>query len=81
MVTETVVVLFTDVVGSTDLLSRVGEARADELRREVFDLSRAAISAATERVLQAADSSNRRAISKRRMSLVPSPMAINGASR
>ena len=44
--TETVVIMFTDVVGSTDLLSRVGAARADECRREVFDLSRAAIGTA-----------------------------------
>src|SRR6476619_2967539 len=40
---ETITVLFTDLVGSTDLLSRVGEARADELRREHFGLLRAAI--------------------------------------
>ena len=34
MASETVTVVFTDLVGSTELLSRVGEARADELRRE-----------------------------------------------
>ena len=35
--------MFTDSVGSTELLSRVGEARADELRREHFGLLRAAV--------------------------------------
>ena len=39
---ETVTVVFTDLVGSTELLSRVGEARADELRREHFGLLRGA---------------------------------------
>jgi class 3 adenylate cyclase len=43
MAAETITVLFTDLVGSTDLLSRVGEARADELRREHFGLLRKAI--------------------------------------
>ncbi len=43
MATETVTVLFTDLVGSTELLSRLGEAAADELRREHFGLLRAAI--------------------------------------
>src|SRR5262245_60611669 len=43
MATETVTILFTDLVGSTELLSRVGEARADELRREHFGLLRTAI--------------------------------------
>ncbi len=41
MAAETITVLFTDLVGSTDLLSRVGEVRADELRREHFGLLRA----------------------------------------
>src|SRR6476646_11373106 len=45
MATETITVLFTDLVGSTDLLSRVGEAQADELRREHFGLLRAAMAA------------------------------------
>ena len=40
MASETVTVLFNDLVGSTELLSRVGEARADELRRELFALLR-----------------------------------------
>jgi class 3 adenylate cyclase/tetratricopeptide (TPR) repeat protein len=35
--------VFTDLVGSTDLMSRVGEAAADELRREHFGLLRVAI--------------------------------------
>ena len=35
---ETVTVLFTDLVGSTSLESRVGPAKADELRREHFSL-------------------------------------------
>jgi adenylate cyclase len=43
MVAATVSVVFTDLVGSTALLSRVGEARADELRREHFGLLREAI--------------------------------------
>lgn len=40
---ETVTVLFTDLVGSTELSSRVGPAPADELRREHFGLIRAAL--------------------------------------
>lgn len=36
-------VLFTDLVASTELLSRVGETAADELRREHFALLRSAI--------------------------------------
>src|SRR6476661_6946342 len=43
MAAVTITVLFTDLVGSTELLSRVGEARADELRREHFGLLRAAV--------------------------------------
>src|SRR5690348_659317 len=43
MAAETVTVVFTDLVGSTALLSRVGEATADQLRREHFGLLRAAI--------------------------------------
>jgi class 3 adenylate cyclase/tetratricopeptide (TPR) repeat protein len=43
MAAETITVLFTDLVGSTDLLSRVGEAQADKLRREHFGLLRKAI--------------------------------------
>ena len=45
MASETVTVLFNDLVGSTELLSRVGEARADELRRELFALLREATEA------------------------------------
>ena len=45
MAAETITVLFTDLVGSTELLSRVGEASAEELRREHFGLLRAAMSA------------------------------------
>jgi class 3 adenylate cyclase len=44
MATETVTVLFTDLVGSTELLSRLGEETADDLRREHFRLLRAAVS-------------------------------------
>src|SRR5262245_18411413 len=36
MTTETVTILFTDLVGSTALLSRAGEERAEALRREHF---------------------------------------------
>lgn len=46
MALTTVSVLFTDLVGSTELLSRVGEATADELRREHFTSLRGAIRAA-----------------------------------
>jgi class 3 adenylate cyclase/tetratricopeptide (TPR) repeat protein/DNA polymerase III delta prime subunit len=41
--TETVTLLFSDLVASTELLSRVGEAAAEELRREHFALLRAVI--------------------------------------
>ncbi|MEA2421938.1 MAG: hypothetical protein QOF55_1037, partial [Thermoleophilaceae bacterium] len=40
---ETVTVLFTDLVGSTGLASRVGPAAAEELRREHFALLREAV--------------------------------------
>ena len=43
MATETVTVVFTDLVGSTALLSAVGEEAAEALRREHFALLRAAI--------------------------------------
>jgi class 3 adenylate cyclase len=43
MATETITVLFTDLVGSTELMSRVGETAAEELRREHFVLLRASI--------------------------------------
>src|SRR4051794_14823172 len=43
MAAETVTVLFTDLVGSTALLSRVGEEVAETLRREHFGLLRDAI--------------------------------------
>lgn len=46
MAAVTVTVLFTDLVGSTALLSRVGEDQAEELRREHFALLRGAIAAA-----------------------------------
>ena len=46
MAAETITVVFTDLVGSTELLSRVGEARADELRREHFGLLRTAVARA-----------------------------------
>lgn len=42
---ETVTVLFTDLVGSTELMAAVGEQRADELRREHFAGLRAAVAA------------------------------------
>lgn len=41
--TATVTVLFTDLVGSTDLLGRVGEEAAEQLRREHFGLLRQAV--------------------------------------
>ncbi len=40
---ETVTILITDIVGSTELESRIGPAAADELRGEHFSLLRAAI--------------------------------------
>jgi class 3 adenylate cyclase/DNA-binding CsgD family transcriptional regulator len=43
--TETVTVLFSDVVGSTALLERLGPEKADRLRREHFLALRAAVSA------------------------------------
>ena len=42
---QLVSVLFTDLVGSTGLESRVGPARADELRREYFGVLREAVEA------------------------------------
>ena len=46
---ETVTVLFTDLVGSTELASRAGPERADELRIEHFGLLREAIAGAMGR--------------------------------
>jgi class 3 adenylate cyclase/tetratricopeptide (TPR) repeat protein len=46
MAAATVSVVFTDLVGSTALLSRVGEERAEVLRREHFGLLRDAIATA-----------------------------------
>ena len=43
MATQVVSVMFTDLVGSTALLSDVGEEAADSLRREHFSLLRAAV--------------------------------------
>ena len=43
MAAATVTVLFTDLVGSTALLARLGEERAEELRREHFGLLRQAL--------------------------------------
>jgi class 3 adenylate cyclase/tetratricopeptide (TPR) repeat protein len=40
LATETATIVFTDLVGSTQLLSRVGEERAEELRREHFGMLR-----------------------------------------
>jgi class 3 adenylate cyclase len=40
MATETITVVFTDLVGSTALLARVGEEHAETLRREYFALLR-----------------------------------------
>jgi class 3 adenylate cyclase len=46
---ETVTVLFTDLVGSTDVASRMGPDRAEELRQEHFDLLHEAIVGANGR--------------------------------
>jgi class 3 adenylate cyclase/tetratricopeptide (TPR) repeat protein len=46
---ETVTVLFTDLVGSTELASRVGPERAERLRSEHFSLLREAVAAARGR--------------------------------
>ncbi len=43
MSTTVITVLFTDLVASTELLSRVGETRSEELRREHFAVLRAAV--------------------------------------
>lgn len=45
MSSRTVTVVCTDLGGSTELLSRLGERAADELRREQFALLRAAVEA------------------------------------
>jgi adenylate cyclase len=42
---HTAAVLFTDLVGSTELLHRLGEDRADEVRRHHFSLLRTPIHA------------------------------------
>ena len=49
MATATVTVMFTDLVGSTALMSQVGEVVAEELRREHFALLRSAVVAANGR--------------------------------
>ena len=41
--------LFTDLVGSTELLARLGEARAEAVRRIAFDLMRGAVSSCSGR--------------------------------
>ena len=46
---ETVTILFTDLVGSTELASRVGPERAEALRQEHFGLLREAVAAASGR--------------------------------
>ena len=46
MISESVVVLFTDVVKSTELASRLSPDAADELRREHFAILRQALAAA-----------------------------------
>ncbi len=43
MAAQTIAVVFTDLVGSTELMARVGEAAADELRRQHFGRLRAAV--------------------------------------
>jgi adenylate cyclase len=43
--TDTVTIVFTDLVGSTELSSRVSARDADALRREHFSLLRAAVEA------------------------------------
>lgn len=45
MTTQTITVVFTDLVGSTELLSRVGEAESERLRRELFTQCREAAAA------------------------------------
>lgn len=45
-VVETVTILFTDLVGSTELGSRVGPEQAEALRQEHFALLREAVAAA-----------------------------------
>lgn len=49
---EIVTVLFTDLVGSTELLDRLGEEAAEELRRSHFAVLRAALAAAGDSLLQ-----------------------------
>jgi class 3 adenylate cyclase len=49
---ETVTVLLTDLVGSTELASRIGPERAEELRVEHFRLLREAIAASSGREMK-----------------------------
>ena len=46
MATQTLTVMFTDLVGSTETISRFGDAVADDLRREHFTLLRTVIGTA-----------------------------------
>jgi class 3 adenylate cyclase/ubiquinone/menaquinone biosynthesis C-methylase UbiE len=41
--TETITILFTDIVGSTDLLAAAGEAQFDTMRREHFEVIRSTL--------------------------------------
>jgi hypothetical protein len=50
MPSETVTIVFTDLVSSTELLSRAGEERAEEIRREHFDVLRTAVAAHAGRI-------------------------------
>src|SRR5262252_6330720 len=45
MAVTTVTVLFTDVVGSTELMARVGETASDSMRRDHFERLRRVIAA------------------------------------
>ena len=46
MATENVAILFTDVVGSTELSHRLSAEKADEVRREHFSILRQAVAEA-----------------------------------
>ncbi|MDX1510401.1 MAG: AAA family ATPase [Nitriliruptorales bacterium] len=52
MATETASVLFTDIVASTELRSRLGEERADELRKAHDDAQAAAVDGAGGKVVK-----------------------------
>jgi class 3 adenylate cyclase len=72
MVTETITVMFTDMVGSTALLSRVGEEQAEAIRREYFALLRDVVTESGGRAVKS--------VGDGLMVVFPSPSAAVGAA-